>query len=52
MEIKKTLKKLRRQQLCRHQLLVIVRDEVDKELWLGLRRRVDDHSVRVVTPPA
>jgi hypothetical protein len=35
--------------LCGRQLLLVVGDEVDDDLWQWLRRRrVDDHSVRVV----
>jgi hypothetical protein len=34
--------------LCRRRLILVVRDEVDDDLRLGLRRWVDDHSVRVV----
>jgi hypothetical protein len=34
--------------LRRRQLLVVVEDEVDEDLLLGLWRRVDDHPLRVV----
>jgi hypothetical protein len=32
--------------ICRRQLLLIVGDEVDDDLRLALRWRVDDHFVR------